>query len=51
MGSFDQFLRFIFFVSVSYFALIFELKIDVLVSRTHIMSANLVRNDRFLILF
>ena len=40
MGSFDQFLHF--FVGVSYLALIFELKIDVLASQTRMTSVNLV---------
>ena len=36
------------FVGVSYLASIFDLKIDVLVSRTRIASVNLVREYRFL---
>ena len=46
MGSFDQFSRFYFFVSVSYLALVFELKIDALVSRTSVTSVNLVSTLR-----
>ena len=45
MGSFAQFLRFLFFVSVSYLSsVIFELKIDVLLSQMHTMSVNLVHD-------
>ena len=51
MGPFDQFLRFGVFqgvLGISSMYWPFELKIDVLVSRTFITSVNLVHDYRFL---